>query len=50
MPRDSCGEAARGCPRLGGQDETASTAISAARHHEDEGLADITGFFLPAQP
>ncbi|MFD8002798.1 nuclear transport factor 2 family protein [Streptomyces mirabilis] len=34
--------------QLGGQDETASTGVSAARHHEDGRLADITGFFLPA--
>ncbi|MFB8135375.1 MULTISPECIES: nuclear transport factor 2 family protein [Streptomyces] len=34
--------------QLGGQDETASTGVSAARHYEDGRLADITGFFLPA--
>ncbi|MFF2042263.1 nuclear transport factor 2 family protein [Kitasatospora sp. NPDC058170] len=33
---------------LGEHGETVSTGISAARHHEDGRLADITGFFLPA--
>ncbi|KPI20870.1 hypothetical protein OK006_9421 [Actinobacteria bacterium OK006] len=45
IPRDGCGDR---WTQLGGQDETASTGVSAARHHEDGRLADITGFFLPA--